>query len=60
MAAIKVLSINGWCRNGSTILGNVLGEACLRAGRQFRRSDRGQEIFFTEQRVIAKSIIPLG
>lgn len=23
---IKVLSINGWCRNGSTIIGNVLGE----------------------------------
>jgi hypothetical protein len=23
---VKVLSITGWCRNGSTILGNVLGE----------------------------------
>jgi hypothetical protein len=23
---LKVLSITGWCRNGSTILGNVLGE----------------------------------
>jgi sulfotransferase family protein len=25
-APVKVLSITGWCRNGSTILGNVLGE----------------------------------
>lgn len=23
---VKVLSVTGWCRNGSTILGNVLGE----------------------------------
>jgi len=25
-APIKVLSINGWCRNGSTIIGNLLNE----------------------------------
>ncbi len=25
-APLKILSITGWCRNGSTILGNVLGE----------------------------------
>lgn len=25
-APVKVLSINGWCRNGSTILGNLLNE----------------------------------
>ncbi|MGA4683070.1 sulfotransferase [Micromonospora sp. AB353] len=24
---VTVLSVNGWCRNGSTIIGNVLGEA---------------------------------
>jgi Sulfotransferase family len=24
--SVKILSITGWCRNGSTILGNVLGE----------------------------------
>ncbi|HEY6175374.1 MAG TPA: hypothetical protein VIX73_13045, partial [Kofleriaceae bacterium] len=23
---VKVLSINGWCRNGSTIIGNLLNE----------------------------------
>jgi hypothetical protein len=26
MAPVKVLCITGWCRNGSTIIGNVLGE----------------------------------
>ncbi|MEU8367916.1 sulfotransferase [Micromonospora tulbaghiae] len=26
-APVTVLSVNGWCRNGSTIIGNVLGEA---------------------------------
>ena len=25
-ASVKVVCIIGWCRNGSTILGNVLGE----------------------------------
>src|SRR5215467_5100838 len=24
--SVKVLSINGWCRNGSTIIGNLLNE----------------------------------
>src|SRR5437660_11331553 len=39
---------------------NIFGEFAFRAGRQLRGSDCRKKIFFTQQCVIAKGVVPLG